>query len=151
MNHWLMKTEPTTFGIDDLQRLKREHWDGVRNYQARNNMMSMRAGDRVLIYHSKTDPIGVAGIAEVAREAYPDHTALDPSSHYFDPKASPEKPIWYMVDVAFVEKLPRIVSLAELKATPGLERMAVTQKGSRLSVTPVTKEEFEIVCALAHS
>ncbi|HVL90212.1 MAG TPA: EVE domain-containing protein [Actinomycetota bacterium] len=148
MAYWLMKTEPGTFGIEDLARKKREHWDGVRNYQARNNMMAMKAGDGVLFYHSNAKPSGVAGLAEVVREAYPDHTGQDPSSKYFDPKASPENPIWMMVDVGYVETFPRVVSLAELKQTPGLEAMAVLRKGSRLSVTPVTQEEFEIICDL---
>lgn len=149
MANWLMKSEPETFGIKHLEAKRREHWDGVRNYQARNNMMAMKAGDRVLFYHSVTEPIGVAGLARVAREAYPDHTALDPSSKYFDPKASAEKPIWFMVDVEHVETFPRIVPLAQMRATPGLESMAILQKGSRLSVTPVRDEEFAIVCDLA--
>jgi len=146
-----MKSEPETFGIGHLARKKCEHWDGVRNYQARNNMMAMRAGDGVLFYHSNAKPSGVAGLADVVREAHPDHTALDPQSPYYDPKASPEKPIWMMVDVGYVETFPRVVPLSELKETPGLEAMAVVQKGSRLSVTPVTEEEYRIVCHLGHS
>ena len=151
MATWLMKSEPDTFGIAHLKRKKREHWDGVRNYQARNNMMAMKPGDRVLFYHSNAKPPGVAGVAGVACEAYPDHTAQDPTSHYFDAKASPDKPIWFMVDVSYVETFPRLVSLDELKDTPGLKNMAVVQRGSRLSVTPVTDSEFEIVCDLARS
>lgn len=151
MANWLMKSEPDTFGIDDLKRKKREHWDGVRNFQARNNMMAMKPGDRVLFYHSNAKPPGVAGLAEVVREAYPDHTAQDPSSPYFDPKAGPDRPIWFMVDVGFVAAFPRLVPLDELRRTPGLESMAILQKGSRLSVTPVTDEEFAIICDLAES
>lgn len=149
MRRWLMKSEPETFSIDDLAAKGSEHWDGVRNYQARNNMREMAVGDLVFFYHSSADPTGVAGIARVVREAYPDHTAWDPNGKYFDPKSRAERPLWFMVDVEFVEKFPRVVTLAELKATPGLEQMAVTQRGSRLSVTPVTEAEWEIVCGLA--
>lgn len=150
MRRWLMKSEPETFGIEDLRRKGREHWDGVRNYQARNNMMAMSIGDLAFFYHSSADPSGVAGVCRVVREAYPDDTALDPSSTYFDPKATPEKPIWHMVDVEFVEAFPRVVALSELKATPGLESMAVTQRGSRLSITPVSEQEWKIVMSLAY-
>jgi predicted RNA-binding protein with PUA-like domain len=149
MNYWLMKTEPEAFSIDDLEKRQRESWDGVRSYQARNNMMAMKAGDRAFFYHSSTDVIGVAGVCEIVREAYPDHTAWDPQSKYFDPKSSPEKPTWHMVDVGFVEKFPRIITLAEIKATPGLETMFVTRRGARLSVQPVSAEEWDIVMSLA--
>jgi predicted RNA-binding protein with PUA-like domain len=150
MRYWLMKSEPETFSIDHLAAKGREHWDGVRNYQARNNMREMREGDLAFFYHSSADPTGVAGISRVAREAYPDHTAWDPTSKYFDARSPESKPLWFMVDVEFVEKFPRVVTLAELKATPDLESMAVTQRGSRLSVQPVTEAEWEIVCRLAH-
>jgi predicted RNA-binding protein with PUA-like domain len=150
MRNWLMKSEPETFSIDHLAAKGREHWDGVRNYQARNNMRAMAGGDLAFFYHSSAEVTGVAGIARVAREAYPDHTAWDPMSKYFDPKSPESKPVWFMVDVEFVEKFPRVVTLAELKTTPGLETMAVTQRGSRLSITPVTEAEWEIVCRLAH-
>ncbi len=145
--YWLMKTEPNTYSIDDLEREGRTHWEGVRNYQARNLMREMQVGDRVLFYHSSANPPGVVGEARVVREAYPDHFAQQPDSPYFDEKASAEDPRWYMVDVEFVRKLPGFVSLETLKGAPGLEDMIVTQR-SRLSVQPVTRDEFYIVCAL---
>ena len=145
--YWLMKTEPNTYSIDDLEREGRTQWEGVRNYQARNLMREMQVGDRVLFYHSSANPPGVVGEARVVREAYPDHFAQQPDSPYFDEKASAEDPRWYMVDVEFVRKLPGFVSLETLKGAPGLEDMIVTQR-SRLSVQPVTRDEFYIVCAL---
>jgi predicted RNA-binding protein with PUA-like domain len=144
--YWLMKTEPTVFSIKDLEKRGTEHWDGVRNYQARNFMRDqMKEGDLVLIYHSGSAPVGVAGIARVVREGYPDHTAWDPQSGHFDAKSSPEKPVWYMVDVEFVEEFPRVLSLAALKDNPALEGMLITRRGMRLSVQPVSKEHFEEV------
>jgi predicted RNA-binding protein with PUA-like domain len=148
MADWLMKSEPDVFGIDDLQRKGVEHWDGVRNYQARNHMRSMAVGDRVLFYHSNADPPGVAGVARVCRPAYPDFTALDPGSKYHDPRSSPASPRWFMVDVEFVEKFAHLVSLQELRETPGLEDMLVLRRGMRLSVQPVTARQFQIVCRL---
>jgi len=151
VRHWLVKSEPDAFSFDDLWRAPRRTtcWDGVRNYQARNYMRDdMRVGDLVLFYHSNAEPTGVAGIAEVARAAYPDPTAFDASSEYHDPKSRPDAPTWMMVDIRAVRRLERVVPLAELRETPGLERMALLQKGSRLSVTPVTPEEFAIVEAL---
>jgi predicted RNA-binding protein with PUA-like domain len=145
--YWLMKTEPNTYSIDDLEREGRTQWEGVRNYQARNLMREMQLGDRVLFYHSSANPPGVVGEARVVREAYPDHFARQPDSPYFDEKASAEDPRWYMVDVEFVRKLPGFVSLETLKGAPGLGDMIVTQR-SRLSVQPVTRDEFYIVCAL---
>lgn len=150
--YWLFKTEPSCFSIDDLEGLPGGvgSWDGVRNYQARNLLRDkVSVGDGVLFYHSSTAVPGVAGIAEVVRAGYPDHTARDPENEHFDAKATPEIPIWYMVDVQFVEKFPDILPLAVLKATPGLERMEVTRRGSRLSVQPVTKKEWKIVRELA--
>lgn len=145
---WLMKSEPNTYSIDDLERDGRTQWEGVRNYQARNLMRDeMRQGDRVLFYHSSANPPGVAGEARVVRESYPDHFAQNPDSPYFDEKATPEDPRWYMVDVEFVRILPNFVSLETLKNTRGLEGMIVTKR-SRLSVQQVTRDEFEIVCAL---
>jgi predicted RNA-binding protein with PUA-like domain len=146
-----MKSEPGTFSIDDLERVGREHWDGVRNYQARNNMRAMSVGDLAFFYHSSVSPAGIAGVCGVAREAYPDFTAWEPTSNHFDPASTAERPIWFMVDVEFVERFPRTVTLAELKGAPGLERMAVTRRGSRLSVQPVTEMEWEIVTHLAHA
>ena len=145
--YWLMKTEPNTYSIDDLEREGRTQWEGVRNYLARNLMREMQLGDRVLFYHSSAKPPGVVGEARVVREAYPDHFAQQPDSPYFDEKASAKDPRWYMVDVEFVRKLPGFVSLEALKGAPGLEDMIVTQR-SRLSVQPVTRDEFYIVCAL---
>ncbi|HEX5724708.1 MAG TPA: EVE domain-containing protein [Longimicrobiaceae bacterium] len=149
--NWLVKSEPGVYSIDDLARDGRTHWEGVRNFQARNFMRDeMRVGDRVLFYHSSTDPLGVAGVARVCREAYPDPAARDPASDYFDPKASDEDPRWYMVDLEFVEKLPRVVTLDELRGTPGLEKMPVINR-SRLSVQPVTDAEFETVLRLGRA
>ncbi len=147
--YWLVKSEPDVYSIDDLARDGTTFWNGVRNYQARNFMRDqMKVGDEVLYYHSNVpapgEP-GVVGIAKVVKEGYPDHTALDRKSKYFDPKATADNPIWYMVDIAFVEKFPRVVTLAELKAEPGLEGMLVTRRGQRLSVQPVEPEHFRIV------
>lgn len=148
MAYWLLKSEPNTFSIDDLARVDVEHWDGVRNWTARNNLRAMQVGEQCFFYHSVVDPTGVAGICEVAREAYPDHTQFDPASKYHDPKATPEKPRWYMPDVRFVRKFDRIVTLKEMRATPGLEDMVLLRQG-RLSVQPVTDQEWKIVLALA--
>lgn len=145
---WLMKSEPGAYSIDDLERDGTTCWDGVRNYQARNLMREMKEGDAVLFYHSNANPPGVVGIARVSREAYPDPTSWDPNGRYFDPKSSPEAPRWWMVDIAFVEKLPRTVPLSELKADPALEEMLVTGK-SRLSVQPVEQPHFDWVVGLA--
>jgi predicted RNA-binding protein with PUA-like domain len=147
--YWLLKSEPDCYSIDDLERDGTTHWSGVRNYQARNFMRDeMKPGDGVIFYHSSAEPPGVAGFAEIAREGYADHTALDPDDDHFDPKATPENPIWMMVDVKFVRKLPATIPLAKLKETPGLEAMEVTKRGSRLSVQRVSREEFEIVSKL---
>jgi predicted RNA-binding protein with PUA-like domain len=150
--YWLLKCEPEAYTIDDLERDGSTTWEGVRNYQARNSMRDdMKIGDGVLFYASNAEPSGVAGIAEISREGYPDPYAFQKGHHYYDPDSDPADPTWYMVDVRFVEKLPGILPLAALKATPGLEKMVVTQKGSRLSVQPVTPQEFEIVAALGRS
>ncbi len=147
---WLMKSEPDVFSIDDLERDGSTPWDGVRNYQARNYMRDMMAvGDWILYYHSNTQPPGIVGVARVAREAYPDPTAFDPTSGYFDPKSSPEAPRWYLVDVGFVEKLPTMVSLDQLKSDPDLAEMLVVQRGQRLSVQPVEPEHFRHVLELS--
>lgn len=146
--YWLMKTEPGSYSIDDLARDGRTHWDGVRNYQARNFMRDeMKVGDDVLFYHSQAEPPGVAGLARVVRDAYPDPSARDPKSKYFDPKASDDDPRWFMVDIEFVERFDDVVPLATLKETAGLEEMLVTKR-SRLSVQPVTADEFRIVARL---
>lgn len=146
--YWLLKSEPGSYSIDDLQRDGRTHWDGIRNYQARNLLRDeIAVDDEVFIYHSNANPPGVAGIARVVRAGYPDPSALDPESNYFDPRASEDDPRWFMVDVEFIEKFPTFVGLPELKGTSGLENMVVTTK-SRLSVQPVTADEFAIVAAL---
>jgi predicted RNA-binding protein with PUA-like domain len=145
---WLMKSEPEVYSVHDLARDGSTSWEGVRNYQARNFMRDdMRVGDRVLYYHSNADPTGVAGLATVSRAGYPDPAARDPESEYFDPRAGDDDPRWYMVDIAYAEAFPRVVTLDELRATPGLEKMLVINK-SRLSVQPVTEEEYAIVVRL---
>ena len=147
--YWLMKSEPDVYSIDDLEADGRTHWDGVRNYQARNFMRDdMEEGDRVLYYHSNTNPPGVVGVAEIVKEGYPDHTARDPDSDYYDEKATDDDPRWYMVDIAFVRKLPRTVPLSEIKDEPALEDMVLVNR-SRLSVQPVEEDEFERVLAMA--
>jgi predicted RNA-binding protein with PUA-like domain len=146
--HWLMKTEPDVFSIDDLARKKREPWTGVRNYQARNFMRAMKRGDKVLLYHSSCEPHGVAGLAEVCRESYPDPTAWDRKSPYFDPRSPKDAPRWFMVDVAFVARFEHVVELDELRRTPGLEDMWVLRRGMRLSVQPVTPAEYALVARL---
>ena len=146
---WLVKTEPGSYSIDDLQRDGRTAWTGVRNYQARNLMRDrMAAGDPVLFYHSSVEPPGVVGIARVVGSAYPDPTALDPKSDYFDEKASPEDPRWYLVDIEFVEKLPRMVTLAEIRETKALADMPLVNR-SRLSVQPVERAEFDLILRMA--
>lgn len=150
MKHWLMKSEPDVFSIDDLAQKKETTWDGVRNYQARNFMMNdMKVGDRVLFYHSNTEPPGVAGVAVVSHEAVPDPSALDKKSEYFEPKASKEKPIWFCVKVKFDKKFPRVIPLDELRRQRVLAQMPLLKKGQRLSIQPVSKEEFDFICKLA--
>lgn len=148
MRYWLMKSEPDVFSIDDLGAApqKTEHWDGVRNYQARNMMRDqMKKGDLIFFYHSSCKRPGIVGIAQVVREGYPDDTAFDPASRYYDPKSDPDNPRWYRVDVKFKRKLKRILSLEELKTMPELEGMSLLQKGSRLSIMPVTAEHWEAI------
>jgi predicted RNA-binding protein with PUA-like domain len=151
MRYWLFKSEPLTFSIDDLQNRphQTEHWDGVRNYQVRNMLRDqIQVGDQVLFYHSNCTPPGIVGVANVVKAGYPDFTAWDPDSNYFDPKSTKDKPRWFMVDVKFVKKFKRIIALDELKKHPLLENMLVTRKGSRLSITPVTKEEWDVIHSL---
>jgi predicted RNA-binding protein with PUA-like domain len=140
-----MKCEPDAYTIERLERDGQTSWEGVRNFQARNFMREMNVGDRVLFYASNADPSGVVGVAEVCREAYPDHRAFERGHEYYDPRSKPDKPTWFMVDVRFVERFSAIVSLEQLKATPALRRMMVVQPGRRPSVQPVTKEEFDLV------
>lgn len=148
---WVMKSEPSVFSIEDLRNKpgSTSQWDGVRNYQARNSMMQMKVGDGVLFYHSSDEPVGVAGLAEVVREAYPDYTSWDPKSEYHDPKSTPEKPRWYMVDVKWVETFEHLLPLAELRGRKALAKMIMLRKGNRLSVTPVTAPEYDTIVALA--
>ncbi|HSR92974.1 MAG TPA: EVE domain-containing protein [Gemmatimonadales bacterium] len=144
-----MKCEPEAYSIDDLERDGVASWEGVRNFQARNTLRDdMKVGDGVLFYASNAEPSGVTGVAEVAREGYPDSFSFKKGHKYFDPKSDAENPTWYMVDIRFVEKFPGIIPLAELKEAKGLEKMVVVQKGSRLSVQPVTQKEHEIVLKL---
>jgi predicted RNA-binding protein with PUA-like domain len=150
MAYWLMKSEPDEMSIDDVLARPQSTvpWFGVRNYQARNFMRDgMQVGDGVLFYHSSCPQPGIAGIAEVASSAYPDHTQFDPKSHYYDPKSKPEEPRWQMVDVKAVRKT-RLLSLAELRTIPALEDMVLLQKGSRLSITPVTPAQWKAIQAL---
>ena len=141
---WLMKSEPDDYSIDDLKRDGSTCWEGVRNYQARNLMREMEVGDAVLFYHSNAKPPGVAGLARVARTAYPDHYSWDPAHKYYDPKSTADEPRWWMVDVEYVDTLPHLVALDQLKSEPALEDMVVTKR-SRLSVQPVRQEEYEVV------
>lgn len=147
--YWLMKCEPAAYSIDDLARDGVTTWEGVRNYQARNFLRDqMQAGDGVLFYASNADPSGVTGLAEIARPGYPDAFAWKKGHKYFDAASTPDRPLWYLVDIKFVERFPEIVPLDVLKKTAGLEQMMVIRKGARLSVQPVTKGEFDIVSKL---
>ena len=151
MRHWLMKSEPDEFSIDDLVKAKKQvtPWVGVRNYQARNYMRDeMRIGDRALFYHSSCPEPGIAGVVEIAKPAYPDETQFDPKSPYFDPKSARAAPRWVHVDVRLVRKT-RLIGLPELRATPGLEGMVTLRRGNRLSITPVTAREWAIIEKLA--
>ncbi len=150
--YWLMKSEPTVYSFDDLWKDKKRttFWDGVRNYKARNFMRDeMRVGDGVLVYHSNCNPPGVAGMAEVASEAYPDPTQFDPDDAHHDPKSTTENPRWVVVDVRAVERLTRLVSLEALRSDPALADMVVLRRGNRLSITPVAPAEWGVIRALA--
>lgn len=151
MGYWLFKSEPDVFGIDDLAAApgRTDHWDGVRNYQARNFMRDrMKVGDQGFFYHSNTKEPGVVGIVEIVREGYPDHTAFDPEDPHYDPKSDPDNPRWYMVDVKFVRKLERTITLTELKQQPELTDLPLVRKGNRLSVMPVEKHHWEFILSL---
>jgi predicted RNA-binding protein with PUA-like domain len=148
--YWLMKCEPSAYTIDDLERDGKTSWEGVRNYQARNFMRDdMQVGDGVLFYASNAEPSGVTGLATVSRVGYPDPFALRKGHDYYDPKHTIEKPIWFSVEIAFVERFKDVLPLTTLKQVKGLQDMMVNQKGSRLSVQPVTPKEHDIVCRLA--
>jgi predicted RNA-binding protein with PUA-like domain len=147
MRHWLMKSEPSVFSIDDLARAPRQTtaWDGVRNYQARNLLREAAVGDGVIFYHSSADPPAAVGTATIARAAYPDASQFDPKSDHHDPASTKDAPRWFVVDVKLDARFARPVTLAELRATEGLEDMVLLRKGSRLSVQPVTPDEWKIV------
>lgn len=150
MAYWLMKSEPDVYSIDDLKRDGREMWDSIRNYQARNMMRDdMRIGDEVFFYHSNCKEPGIVGIAKVVSKPYPDPTQFDPKSNYFDPKSDKDNPRWILVDVEFVRKLTRPITLAEIKAEPGLEDMILTRRGNRLSIMPVDQEHWDLILSLA--
>jgi predicted RNA-binding protein with PUA-like domain len=147
--YWIFKSEPDVFSIDDLKKVKKEAWNGVRNYQARNFMRDeMSPGDGVLFYHSSCPAPGVAGLATVASESYPDSTSWDKKSEYFDPKSPKDNPRWFLVDVAFEKKFKNHINLSELKKHPELSELMILRKGNRLSITPVSKQEFEFICSL---
>jgi predicted RNA-binding protein with PUA-like domain len=151
MRYWLMKSEPAEFDIDDLAKRpdQTEHWDGVRNYQARNLMRDhMKAGDLVFFYHSNCEVPGIVGIARIVREAYPDFTALDPEHKHYDPKSTKSDPRWYMVDVRFVRKFKHTIALTELKNRPELDGFALIRRGNRLSVIPVSEAQWEFILSL---
>jgi predicted RNA-binding protein with PUA-like domain len=151
MNHWLMKSEPDVFGIEDLVKrpAKTEPWDGVRNYQARNMMRDdMKKGDLAFLYHSNCKQPGIAGIMKIVRESYPDHTAFDAKEKYFDPKSDPENPRWYMVDVRHVRTLKRIITLTELKTHNELSELPLVRRGNRLSVMPINKTHWDFILSL---
>ena len=148
MNYWLMKTEPDAFSIDDLasRPKKTEPWDGVRNYQARNMMRDeMKKGDQVFFYHSNCAQPGIVGIAEVVKTGYPDFTAFDPDTKYYDPKSDPDNPRWYMVDIKYKRKTHRTISLHELKTYKTLAEMPLVRKGNRLSIMPVSKKHWDFI------
>jgi predicted RNA-binding protein with PUA-like domain len=150
--YWLMKCEPAAYTIDDLARDGKTSWEGVRNYQARNFLRDeMKTGDGVLFYASNAEPSGVTGLAEIVREGYPDPYAFKKGHEYFDEASSKASPTWFSVDIGFVEKFPELVPLETLKSTRGLENMVVTRKGSRLSIQPVTRAEYDIVVRLGRT
>ena len=151
MNYWLMKSEPDVFGIEHLEKMGTEHWDGVRNYQARNMMRDeMKIGDGVFFYHSNCKEPGIVGVMEVVKEGYPDHTAFDPQAKYYDPKSDPNHPRWFMVDVRYVRRLERNVTLRELKALddPRMRDFPLTRKGNRLSIMPLTEAQWRLILEL---
>jgi predicted RNA-binding protein with PUA-like domain len=152
MTYWLIKSEPTSYSIDDLMNEPRKTtcWHGVRNYQARNFMRDeMKIGNQIFFYHSSCKEIGVAGIVEVCSEPYPDFSAFDANDHHFDPKSNPDNPRWMMVDVRFVKKFSRVITLAELRESKTLSDMLILRKGNRLSITPVTKKEWDTVLRMS--
>ncbi len=148
MKYWLMKSEGDCYPISQLKKEKIVSWSGVRNYQARNYMKEMEKGDMILFYHSSSKPTGVFGIAKVHKTAHPDMSAQDPKDDHFDPKATKEKPIWECVDVQYVSTFAKPVEVSVIRQNEKLHKMKMLQKGSRLSITPVTEEEFQIICQI---
>lgn len=150
MNYWLLKSEPETFSLDHLIQAKNQTtmWEGVRNYQARNFLKMMRCGDLAFFYHSNCKEPGIVGTCEIIRESYPDPSAFDPKSSYFDSKSKPEQPRWFVVDVKFKQKFSTVLTLAQLKQTPGLQQLRLVQKGNRLSVMPIAQAEWLSILAM---
>lgn len=148
MAYWLLKSEPDVYSIDDLKKDGTTTWDGVRNYQARNFQMQMEVGELAFFYHSRSTPPAVAGLCRISKKAFPDSTALDPKAKYYDPKSDPEKPRWFNVEVEYFCHLPREVSLSEIRGEESLENMVLVNN-SRLSVQPVTAQEYRVICELA--
>jgi predicted RNA-binding protein with PUA-like domain len=151
MNYWLMKSEPDAYSIDDLKQEKVDHWDGVRNYQARNMMRDeIKKGDLAFFYHSNCKEPGIVGIMQIAREGYPDHTAYDPECKYHDPKSDPDNPRWFMVDVRYKRRLKRAITLQELKAYAEgeLDDFPLLRRGNRLSIMPVTEAQWDFILSL---
>lgn len=152
MNYWVMKSEPSVFGIDDLLQKpnQTEPWEGVRNYQARNFIRKMRRGDRAFFYHSNCKTPGIVGILKIVTDPYPDSAAFDPENPYFDPKSTVSTPRWYRVDVTFEEKFESVINLADVKRNPLLKNILLVQKGSRLSITPLNKDEWNTILEMRH-
>ena len=149
MQFWLMKSEPETYSIDDLKEFQTDHWDGIRNYQVRNFFRDqMKIGDKAFFYHSNCKEPGIVGLMEIASEAYPDHTAFDSNEKYFDAKSDPENPRWLMLDVNYIRHTKRNITLSELRDHSSIKEMRLLQKGNRLSVIPMTKEEWEYILGL---
>lgn len=150
--YWLMKSEPETYSIEDLEKAGSDYWEGIRNYQARNFMRDeMKKGDQILFYHSSCKVPGVVGLASVSKEAYPDDTCWDPKSPYYDAKSTKEHPRWVRVDIAFEEKFSDVLTLGQLRETPGLEEMLLLKKGQRLSIQPLEKKHYDLICKLGRN
>lgn len=149
MAHWLVKSEPSVYSIGDLKRDRVTHWEGVRNYQARNYLREMKPGDKLLFYHSSEEPVGVAGIAQVKSAAYPDASQFNPKDEYYDQKATKENPRWFSPDIEFVEQFSEVLPLEALRLEKSLKTMVLFQRGSRLSVQPVSEAQFAHIRGLA--
>jgi predicted RNA-binding protein with PUA-like domain len=152
MKYWLVKSEPDVFSWNDLKKCSDQttFWDGVRNYQARNFLRDeMKVGDLVLFYHSNTEPLAIQGVCEIVKEGYVDHTQFDPASKYYDPKANPSNPTWYMVDIKLKKEFNNPVTIEQMKANPNLRNMILLRRGNRLSVIPITKTEFDEIVRMS--